>query len=59
MPRQMQLWDTPPESPQSLNIWENLEKQIQENVITALANLICKMILSQKTSHSQEESHER
>ena len=59
MPRQMQLWDAPQESPQSQQIWKNLENQLQKNVITALANLICKMVLSQDQNQSQEESHER
>ena len=59
MPRQMQLWDVPQESPQSQQIWRNLEHQLQKDVITALANLICKMVLSQDANQSQEESHER
>ncbi|WP_419656365.1 hypothetical protein [Desulfosarcina variabilis] len=59
MPRQMQLWATPKESPQSQKIWRNLEHQLQKDVIAALANLICKMVLSQDANQSQEESHER
>lgn len=59
MPRQMQLWAAPQESPQSQQIWKNLENQLQKNVITALASLICKMVLSQDANQSQEESHER
>lgn len=59
MPRQMQLWAAPHESPQSQQIWKNLEDQLQKEVITALANLICKMVLSQEANQSQEESHER
>lgn len=59
MPSQMQLWAAPHESSRSPQIWENLENQLQKNVITALANLICKMVLSQNTNRSQEENHER
>lgn len=59
MPRQMQLWAAPHESPQSQQIWTNLEHQLQKDVIAALANLICKMVLSQDTNQRQEESHER
>jgi len=59
MPRQMQLWADPQESPQPQQIWRNLEHQLQKEVIIALANLICKMVLSQDANHSQEESNER
>ena len=59
MPRQMQLWAAPHESPQSQQIWQNLEHQLEKNVVTALANLICKMVLSQDANQSGEESHER
>ena len=59
MPKQMQLWAAPHQLPQVLKIWENLENQLQQNVITALANLMCEMVLSQDVSHSQEESRER
>jgi hypothetical protein len=59
MPRQMQLWAAPNESSQSHQIWENLEDQIQKNVIVALANLICKMVVSEDANRSEEEGHER
>jgi hypothetical protein len=49
----------PQESPQCQQIWRNLQHQLQKDVITALSNLICKMVLSQDVNRSQEESHER
>jgi hypothetical protein len=57
MPMQMQLWTAPNQSFQFHQIWKDLENQQQKDIITALANLICKMVVSQGTD--QEESHER
>lgn len=59
MPRQMQLWAAPNEPPQSHQIWKNIEDPLRKSVITALANLICKIIALQDANQSQEASHER
>ncbi len=59
MPRQMQLWVAPHESSQSQQIWENFDNQLQKAVVIALADLICKMVISQGANQDQEESHER
>lgn len=59
MPKQIQLWAAPHELSQSPQIWENLDHQLQKKVITALANLICKMVRPYDTNQRQEESHER
>ena len=59
MQRQMELWPTTLEQSQGLVIWETFDHQRQRNIITALANLISKMIQSKGMNQTQEVSHER
>lgn len=57
MPIQMQLWTAPNEPSQLHQIWKDLENQHQKDIIAALANLICKMVIYQDAD--KEECHER
>ena len=59
MRRQLELW--PPSQDPSLipKIWKTLSRQQKQEVITALAGLISKLVQTEDTDQNQEESHER
>lgn len=59
MQRQMELWPTSPRKSQDLEIWHTLDHQLQKDVVTALANLIRKMVQAEGIKLSQEVRHER
>jgi len=59
MQRQMELWPVLPEQSRPPVIWETLDHQLQKDIITALANLISKMVHSEGMNLTQEVSHER
>ena len=55
----MELWPVLPEQSRPPVIWETLDHQLQKDIITALANLISKMVHSEGMNLTQEVSHER
>ena len=57
MSRQLKLWPTSKDPYQLPEIWKTLTSQQKQDVITALADLISKMVCTQDID--QEESHER
>jgi len=57
--RQMDLWPALQEPSQTPEIWEPLNHQQKKDIITALANLISKMVCAEDINQTQEESHER
>jgi len=50
MLKQLNLWPTQEEPPQPPEIWHHLDQQLKNQVITALASLIRKMVCSKKTA---------
>ena len=59
MRMQLELWPTSQGPSQHPKIWKTLTHQQKQDVITALADLIKKMVCTEHIDHSQEESHER
>lgn len=57
MRRQLKLWPTSKDPYQLPKIWKTLTAQQKQDVITALADLISKMVCTEDID--QEESHER
>jgi len=55
--RQLELWPLSQSPSPSLKIWKTLTDQQQQDITTALADLISKMVRSEDMD--QEESHER
>lgn len=59
MHKQLELWPVPQGPSQQKKIWQTLDHQQQINVVAALAALISKMVCTDKTNQTQEQSHER
>lgn len=57
MRRQLELWPTSQRPSLSSKIWKALTHQQKQDIITALADLISKMVRPEDMD--QEESHER
>jgi len=57
--KQLELWPVPQGPSQQKKIWQTLDHQQQINVVAALAALISKMVCTDKTNQTQEQSHER
>lgn len=55
MQRQLPLWPAAERLPQELNLWEDLDPQIQAMIIAILSRLISKAVYPK----TQEASHER
>jgi hypothetical protein len=55
----LELWPPPQEPSQIPKIWKTLTRQEKQEVITALAALISKLVRTDATDQNQEESHER
>lgn len=59
MYRQTDLWPDPHKTPQTPDIWRNLNQQEQTRLIAALAELISKAVYPEILNQTQEESHDR
>ena len=59
MRRQLELWPPSKEPSQIPKIWKTLKKKKKQEVLTALAGLINKLVRTEETDQNQEESHER
>ena len=59
MRRQLELWPTSQGASQLPRIWKTLTGQQKKDVITALADLISKIVSKKKIDQNEEESHER
>jgi hypothetical protein len=59
MRRQLELWPPSKEPSQIPEIWKTLTRQQKQEVLTALAGLINKLVRTEETDQNQEESHER
>jgi hypothetical protein len=59
MRRQLELWPPSKEPSQIPKIWKTLTRQQKQEVLTALAGLINKLVRTEETDQNQEESHER
>jgi len=57
--RQIDLWPDPHKSPQTPDIWQNLDQKEQARLIAALARLISKAVYPEILHQTQEESHDR
>lgn len=57
--KQLSLWPTQEEASVVPIIWENLEKQQQDRIITSLAKLINKIVCPQQSPQSREVNNER
>ena len=59
MHRQLELWLTSMDASQTPKIWPALTNQQKQELITALARLISKMVSTEVTSQTEELRHER
>ena len=59
MRRQLELWPTSQRPSQLPKIWKTLTRQQKQNVITALADLLSKMVCTEDIDQTEEENHER
>jgi len=56
--QQLLLWPTDQESTQRIEVWESLNHQQKTVVITALAQLMVKVVYSGNSNETQEKKNE-
>lgn len=59
MQQQLALWSEAGKPPQELDIWENLDPEIQTTLIATLSRLISKAVCAKNLRKTQEMNHER
>lgn len=59
MHRQLELWPISQEASQLPRIWTTLTDQQKKDLVTALADLISKMVSAEATDQTEEGRHER
>lgn len=57
--QQLALWSEAAKPPQELEIWEELDPEIQRTVIATLSRLISKAVCAKNLRETQEMNHER
>ena len=58
MLKQLSLWPTEEESSQTLEIWQALDHEQQQQVTMTLAHLICKIACPEKEQQSKGATNE-